>query len=255
MTDSVARSFSWSGYRSLVQSFLDKGYEAKLFGELDSAASHVVLRHDIDFSLKAAVDIARIEADLGVRAHYYVLLQTECYNLCSSKDWGRVVEITELGHDVGLHFDASRYGQGIDTLEHAADRECDILASIVGCDITSISFHRPAQTLLGLDRQLAGRDHAYQPKYFSDIAYVADSRGLFRYGHPLDHKAFEQSKAMQLLTHPIWWAETEAPEKMALLDKLLTDRAEILRSETIANCKPYAEYMVSSGRKDESFTE
>lgn len=59
----VQRDFSWSGYRALIKAFLDRGYAVKLFEEFDPKESHVVLRHDIDFSLRAAVDIARIEAD------------------------------------------------------------------------------------------------------------------------------------------------------------------------------------------------
>jgi hypothetical protein len=240
----VRRDFSWSGYRALIQAFLDRGYAVKLFRELDPNESHVVLRHDIDFSLRAAVDIARIEADMGVRSHYYVLLQTEFYNLCSPENWGRVVEIAELGHDVGLHFDASRYDADIETLEAAVARECDVLAAIMGREVATVSFHRPAQRLLGLVRPLAGRLHAYQPQFFSEIAYVADSRGLFRYGHPLDHEAFAAGRALQILTHPIWWPQSEAADKMSLLDDLLQQRQDLLFSEAIANCKPYAEYRV-----------
>lgn len=239
---SVQRDFSWSAYRALIQAFLDRGYAVKLFGELDPNESHLVLRHDIDFSLRAAVDIARIEADMGVRSHYYVLLQTEFYNLCSPQDWDRVLEIADLGHDVGLHFDASRYDADLETLEEAVARECNVLAAITGQEVETVSFHRPAQSLLGLDRPLAGRLHAYQPRFFFDIAYVADSRGLFRYGHPLDHIAFAEAKAMQLLTHPIWWPQSEANDNMSLLDDLLQYRQELLLSEAIANCKPYAEY-------------
>lgn len=237
------REFSLLGYHNLIQSFIEAGYVTRLFEDLDQNKSHVVLRHDVDFSLKAAVDVARVEADLGVSSHFYVLLRTEFYNLCSPKDWENVRALTDLGHNVGLHFDASLYDQQAGKLEAAAARECDILEAIIGQDVTSISFHRPAKTLLGIDQKLAGRQHAYEPQFFSDIAYVADSRGLFRYGHPLCHVAFKARKAMQLLIHPIWWPECEAVNKMALLDGFLTSRAELLQAETIANCKPYATYM------------
>ena len=243
MTLRAAQSdFSWAGYRALIKAFLDRGYAVRLFGDLDPNESHLVLRHDVDFSLGAAVDIARIEAHMGVRSHYYVLLQTEFYNLCSTEGWAQVREIADYGHDVGLHFDASRYDADLGTLEAAVAQECDVLSAIMGREVTTVSFHRPAQSLLGLARPLAGRLHAYQPRFFSEIAYVADSRGLFRYGHPLDHEAFAEAKAMQLLTHPIWWPEVEAEDKMSLLDELLKQRQELLLSEAIANCKPYAEY-------------
>jgi hypothetical protein len=240
MTD-LARDFSWAGYRALVGSFLNAGYEVRLFGELDPAKAHLVLRHDIDFSMTAAVNVARIEADLGVRSHYYVLLRTEFYNLFGRDDWGRLHELLELGHDVGLHFDASLYDQDIPALDEAAARECNILEDLLGRDVTSISFHRPARMLQGLARQFALRSHTYEPRFFSDIAYVTDSRGMFRYGHPLDHPGFADRKAMQLLTHPIWWCETEVHDKMTILDDLLDHRSKILQQEAASNCIPYAQ--------------
>lgn len=235
-----AREFSWAGYRTLIQRFLDVGYEARLFHELDPAKAHLVLRHDIDFSLAAALDIARIEADLGIRSHFYVLLRTEFYNLTGPIDWDRLLTIAELGHDVGLHFDASQYDQEMAVLETAAVRECEMLEAILGREVTSISFHRPAKNLQGLARRFARRSHAYEPRFFSDIAYVADSQGLFRYGHPLDEPAFANRKAIQLLTHPIWWREVEVPDRMAILDELLIDRAKVLHQEAKSNCIPYA---------------
>ena len=232
--------FSWESYKRMITSFLDAGYRTRLFRELDPSQPHLILRHDVDFSLKLSVDIAKIEADLGVKAHYFVLLRTEFYNLYSLDDWQYLRTLMDLGHDVGLHFDASLYEQEFDTLEAAAATECGVLEKILGADVTTISFHRPAKTLLGLDRPLAGRLHAYQPRFFDDIAYVSDSQGLFRFGDPLDDPAFAAKSAMQLLTHPIWWREYAVADKMTLLDDFLAERRELLHAQMIANCQPYS---------------
>jgi hypothetical protein len=37
------------------------------------------------------------------------------------------------------------------------------------------------------------------------IAYISDSNGKWRFGHPLDSEAFNMRKPIQLLTHPVWW--------------------------------------------------
>lgn len=235
--------FSWEGYRCLIDTLRNAGYQVKFFSELTSPSHQLVVRHDIDFSVAEALNMARLEAEIGVKAHYYFLVRTEFYNLCSPTNWEKVKEIISLGHDVGLHFDASLYAQDIDSLERAAARECEVLEAIVECPVTSISFHRPSESLLGLERQLAGRQHAYEPRFFSDIAYVADSQGRFRFGHPLDHEAFAQGGAMQLVIHPIWWRETERAEKMELLDDFIGEKCALIRSETIANCKPYKPYL------------
>ena len=47
--------------------------------------------------------------------------------------------------------------------------------------------------------------HTYEPKFVKDIGYCSDSRGGWHHGHPLSHSSVKEGKALQLLTHPIWW--------------------------------------------------
>jgi hypothetical protein len=248
-------AFTWKNYQGMIEKFLDNGYVTCLYNQLDSSRSHLILRHDVDFSLNFAVDIAKIEAKMEVASSYFVLLRTEFYNLCSPQSWRLLMSLVELGHDVGLHFDASQYDQDIDSLEAAVAIECSILEKIIGKDVTTISFHRPAKALLGLDRPFAGRLHAYEPRFFDEIAYVSDSQGQFRYGHPLEHEAFASKSAMQLLTHPIWWRENAVENKMSLLDGFLADREKLLHAEMIANCKPFSleRLPTISDRESDSF--
>lgn len=251
----VNMPFTWENYQGMIEKFLDNGYVTCLYNQLDSSKSHLIIRHDIDFSLNFAVDIAKLENKMGVIASYFVLLTTEFYNLCSPENWRLLTKLVELGHDVGLHFDASQYDQDINSLERAVATECNILEKIVGQDVTTISFHRPAIALLGLDRPFAGRLHAYEPRFFNDIAYVSDSQGQFRYGHPLEHEAFASKRAMQLLTHPIWWRENIVENKINLLDDFLSGRGKLLHAEMIANCKPFSDRAVAnnSGNIGNSF--
>ena len=68
-----------------------------------------ILRHDIDMSPQQALEIARIEAGLGIRATYTVLLTGEFYNPFEASTRALLREIKALGHDIGLHFDAAYY--------------------------------------------------------------------------------------------------------------------------------------------------
>jgi hypothetical protein len=43
------------------------------------------------------------------------------------------------------------------------------------------------------------------PLYTSKISYKSDSRGEWKYGHPLESQAFKNRKPLHILTHPIWW--------------------------------------------------
>ena len=61
-------SFSPKGYEKLINGLLERGYNVRDFSEADPAESHLVLRHDIDMSLEAAVEMEhRILGELRKR--------------------------------------------------------------------------------------------------------------------------------------------------------------------------------------------
>jgi len=234
---SAVREFSPAGYRALIGEFLSRGYTVRDFKEAESTAKHLIVRHDVDMSLEAAVEIATVENKLGVAAHYFVLLRTEMYNLFSDNGLAAVETILSLGHRIGLHLDASLYTE--DDLEEATEWEAGCLQCVTGREVDMISFHRPAKSLLGRASPLAGRCHAYQPKYFHEMTYCSDSRGRWDHGHPLDIEAVQKGLALQLLTHPIWWTAKPQEEAVSRLDRFATERHQGLRTELARNCEPY----------------
>ena len=50
-------------------------------------------------------------------------------------------------------------------------------------------------------------DNVYGSAVRGDVAYISDSTGRWRYGHPLESEAFHARKPIQLLTHPVWWVQ------------------------------------------------
>lgn len=232
-------SFSLEGYRALIAALLERGYQAKAYEDVSAGERHLILRHDLDMSLQAAEPIAAIENELGVAAHYFVLLRTEMYNLFSPAARRSLQNILGLGHAIGLHLDASLYDNDPAALNAAAARECAILEDAIGAPVSVISFHRPAKSLLGYEKPLAGRRHAYEPCFFSQIGYCSDSRGGWNYGAPLDHEAVRDGRALQLLTHPIWWPAAPASDPVDRLDRFVDERTHLLRQELAANCEPY----------------
>jgi len=227
--------FTEAGYRGLIERLLAQGYAARGFAEAEPAERHLILRHDLDLSLAAALPLAEIERDLGVAATYFVLVRAELYNAASAAGEWVLAQLMELGHDIGLHFDAALYPDEEAALNAAAARECALLETITGRSVATISFHRPAQHLLGRAEPLAGRRHAYQPRYFSEMGYCSDSRGAWHHGHPLDHPAVAAGHALQLLTHPVWWSGADAPPKVRL-ERYLAERVDMLDRELAAQC-------------------
>ena len=235
----MSPDFTLDGYRDLLGALLDRGYQARGFGEAEPDQRHLILRHDIDMSLDAAEPIADIESNLGLRAYYFVLVRSEMYNPFSAGAEAVFKRLTARGHEIGLHLDASLYGNDTAMLQGAAERECALLEAATSAPVRVISFHRPAKTLLGYADPLAGRLHAYQPRFFSQMGYCSDSRGEWGHGHPLGHPALADGRALQLLTHPVWWtAEGKSPaDKLAdfigrridALDRALADNSSIYR--------------------------
>ena len=66
-------------------------------------------RHDVDISVHRALALARIEADLGVRATYFFTLHSSFYNLLEPAVAARARELLALGHWLGVHFDVAAY--------------------------------------------------------------------------------------------------------------------------------------------------
>jgi hypothetical protein len=233
--------FSLDGYEALIRELRGRGYEPRGFLDAEPAERHLILRHDIDLSIDVALTLAEREQAIGVRSTYFVLMRSELYNPLSSRNRRALVQIQELGHAIGLHFDAALYGDDRAELEEACAEECRTLEAWLSRDVEVVSFHRPAQSLLDNASRLAGRRHAYEPRFFREMGYCSDSRGDWHHGHPLEHAAVAEGRALQLLTHPIWWVALPGESVAERLDRLSQTQHDRFRREIAANCEPYRE--------------
>jgi len=209
--------FSLEGYSQLLSAFKDKDYSFCGFGEIKARLAEgrpfVVLRHDIDLSLGPAVEMARVEAEHGVQATYFVLLRSPFYNVFSAANAQMIARIQDYGHQIATHLDLAFYHNDWTT----ALMEVEILSkyypSLNPDLITLHSSYDLHQMPIDSFQQL---DKVYGSAIRGEVAYISDSTGRWRYGHPLDSQAFQMRKPIQLLTHPIWWVQTgeTATEKL-----------------------------------------
>ena len=232
--------FSLAAYDALLSALLERGYEIVSYARASPQKQHLILRHDIDFDPDAALLMAELEAKRGISTSYFVLLRTEFYNIFSRQGTDTLRRLAALGHDVGLHFDPAFHDAGNANLPDEVDRECDLLATVVGQPVTTFSLHRPPRHLLSTSLDVPGRINAYAGRFFTDMAYCSDSRGSWHYGHPLQQDAVAQGKALQLLTHPLWWTHFDEASPQSRIEKFLHRRHEIFDSEAAANCDIYA---------------
>ena len=108
--------FTLAGYRALLEALLARGYAAVGYGDAEPTSRHLIVRHDLDMSIDAALPIAEIEAELGVAGSYFVLLRTDMYNPWSEPSRRALKRIAALGHEIGLHLDSSLYPDNSDAL-------------------------------------------------------------------------------------------------------------------------------------------
>lgn len=214
-TLNYSEAFSLKEYKALLIKIIEKNYDFTTYEKVSPSSRHVILRHDIDNSLEYALEVAKIEAELNIKSYFFVLLNTNFYNAFSFKNKQLLEQIISYGHYIGLHFDASPYCSPQDNvtkdilseLNKQAENECTLLENFLKVAINHISFHRPIQGLLNHEGKIAGRYSTYNELYFSKIGYCSDSGGEWKFGNPLDHTAIKNQTALQLLTHPIWWAQ------------------------------------------------
>ena len=95
-------AFDLDHYRELIEAAQAGGYRFAFF-EGSPEAGTVILRHDVDLSLDAALRMAELEADAGARATYFLMTGSVFYNLGSHEGESAIARLRELGHRVGLH--------------------------------------------------------------------------------------------------------------------------------------------------------
>jgi hypothetical protein len=197
--------FTHASYRSLLVHIQRCGHRLCPLCEVPASGKYVILRHDVDYSVVKALELAAIEEDLGVRATYFLMLSSQYYNLLGMEQLAAARRLVAQGHEIGFHYDTDLF-EGLPAEEQAArvTLQARFLSELLETPVTSIAQHNPSVTPTRVE--VPGFRNAYAPEYTSAIAYLSDSRRLFGAADPFAF--FEQHDRAQLLIHPLWWGAT-----------------------------------------------
>lgn len=193
----------WSidGFRALILYLLESGVPILDLQGFSAGEEGVWLRHDVELDLSAATKTAEVEAELGVRATYFVCPESPFISARPDglRNWAET--ISDLGHAVSLHM---FLGRGLDTLESRLESAATLVDIEPPADLT---FHAP-----GLDSQVLARApggaRVYERMASRQCQYLSDSTSRWRWGSPWT--AEYTARPTQLLTHPFWWAGDRA---------------------------------------------
>jgi hypothetical protein len=173
------------------------------------------LRHDVDLSLDAALELAEVEAEAGATATYFLMTRSVFYNLASAEGERALARLRELGHGVGLH--------GVHPhldLDERFDRV--------------VAWHNPDPEFMR--EPLDGVVNVMSAPYFDPDHYRSDSNQHWRSGCPHEALAAREFTWLQLLTHPEIWVFPGSTMRETMVSMLDTERerdVERLREDRI----------------------
>ena len=199
--------YSLESYRSIIRQALTSGYEFLPFAlEARPKPGSIYLRHDVDYSLPLALELARVNAEMKVAGTFFVLLRSHAYNLLSASSQAIVRKIHELDQRVALHaaIDASSPDEieiGLRSDFQFGQREMPFLSPV-------FSWHNPNPEILESalsQEEIAGLINAYSVRFTRDVIYCADSNMRHPAEKFLELVSTRQKSALQLLFHPLIW--------------------------------------------------
>ena len=224
-------------YKLFISEFLGNKYITKFFTDNIQKKNNLIVRHDIDFDVNLAKKIAIIEHELGIASTFFFLLRSPFYSVLEKDNFESIRFIKELGHEISIHFDSTNY----DDIESGVFFELSLFRELFSVDPKIISIHRPDKIFIDNKIDLKGVSHTYEPKFFHDMKYIADSRGSFRYGHPFETKEYLNHQTIHLCIHPIWWMKENFQSPLDLIESYLSEKSDSLTEAMKSNFVPYKE--------------
>jgi hypothetical protein len=102
VTASTGCDFSLDHYRELLEAAKSGGYRFAGF-DRPPERGDLVIRHDVDLSLDAALRMAEVEADAGAWSTWFLMTRSVFYNLASEDGARAIARLRELGGRVAHH--------------------------------------------------------------------------------------------------------------------------------------------------------
>ena len=207
-------AFDLKHYRELLDAARAGGYRFAHFDQ-PPRRGDLLLRHDVDLSLDAALRMAELEAEAGAAATYFLMTESVFYNLASNEGMAAIATLRDLGHRVGLHavFPKAVLDDRFDPV---------------------VAWHNPDPDYM--TRPIDGAVNVMQEGYFDPPTYRSDSNQRWRSGCPHEELRAGGFPWLQLLVHPEIWAypgSTMGQTMRSMLDAERERRLEQLAEDRI----------------------
>jgi hypothetical protein len=206
--------FDLDHYRELLEAAKGGGYRWAGF-DRPPKPGDLLLRHDVDLSLAAAVELAEVEAEAGAWSTWFLMTRSVFYNLASAEGDRAVARLRDLGGRVA---------------HHAVWPDVDLDERFEPV----VAWHNPGADYMF--EPVAGAQNVMAVPFFEQDHYRSDSNQHWRHGCPHEALARGDFEWLQLLIHPEIWVyegDTMAETMRSFLDADRVARLEHLRADRI----------------------
>lgn len=209
------RDFTFANYKRLLL-LAKEHYEFIFFnGEIKIENKSILLRHDVEFSVPIALQMAKIENQLGIKATYFVQLHGDFYNALEKSTFRQLKEIESLGHRLELHFDAHFWEiTKKDQLKRFLYIDKETFEKYFDSTPQAFSFHNNnAFTLSCEEDTYAKMINVYASRFKTDFGYCSDSTGYWRFEVLEERLKEAKDHILQVLIHDGMWQDEVLPPR------------------------------------------
>jgi len=208
--------FTYKYYEAMLAKAITMGFCISSFEHYSSENEKtIILRHDVDYTINGVIQLAEIEARLGVTATYLFRIHAHEYNVLTPHVNALIKTLLDMGHEIGLHNEAM-------TVSRATNRDPmellkigkQVLELAADVQIKTCSEHRDVSHVVHgtgkfndhYDCHEAGIiNDSMESRFFKQMKYLSDANGVWREGDLLQH--LDEHNRFQVLVHPDWWFE------------------------------------------------
>lgn len=222
--------FTLTNYKKLLAIAL-QNYSFSFYSDINPYNDkNIILRHDLEFSVPIALEMAKIEADLGIKATYFIQLHGDFYNALEKNTYNQIRKIESLGHQLALHFDAHFWGISRENeLERYLQIDKETFEKYFDKSPEVFSFHNNnAFTLSCEEDTYAGMINVYAKRFKYDFGYCADSTGFWRYEVLEERLKEAKDQFLQILIHDGMWQDEVLPPRRRVY-KVIDDHAAFMK--------------------------
>lgn len=175
----------------------------------------LLVRHDVDVSLDAAVTLGGIEAEAGQSSTFFVRIGARGYDVTSGSSRERLRQIVQWGGEIGLHQEVTLTETDADAIATQLRRGRELLEDLVGEPVGGVSTHMPKRTRAALTREIieaAGFRYEAGAATFNPPGrvFLSDSNRSWKGRCPCRY-VDSRASGIYLLVHPIWWHSSSPP--------------------------------------------